>query len=145
MEHAAQFFLNLNKIYNNNSNSNSNNTNNNTNSNFNYNSDSTFTDVTLHCLADGSTFSCHRIILASSSDYFDHAFRWSRSDVVDIHSGITSHTMETILRYIYSDRLSLTCENVTEILVAASFLGIQHLVDACVGFVQENLDEESYL
>ena len=125
MEYSAHFFANLTKIY--------------------KNMDTSYSDMTLHCLEDGSKLKCHRVILSACSDYFKNVFGWSKTDVLDVHNGITGHTMEIVLQYIYSGKISLTLENVNEVLIAANFFSVLHIVDVCVQFILDHLQIDNFM
>ena len=102
-------------------------------------------DITLHCIEDGTKLKCHRIVLSASSEYFKNVFGWSESDVLDVHNEITGETMQMVLKFIYSGKISLTKENVNDILIAANFFSILHIVELCSEFLLNNLEVGSCL
>ena len=103
--------------------------------------DSSFSDMTLHCLEDGRKLKCHRVILSACSDYFEHAFNWNPTAThIDIHDGITGSAMELVLELIYCTDPStvLSTDNVFDVFVAVDYFQITGLMDMCRGFLAEN-------
>ena len=91
--------------------------------------------MTLHCVRDGVQLKCHTVILAACSEYFKNVlFSWSSgassSTVLDVHEGITGETMQILLNYAYSGKITLTLENVADVLVSTrKFLGTFYLLN----------------
>ena len=110
--------------------------------------DNSHPDLTLHCVADGTHLKCHTVILSACSEYFKNAFFvWncaasSSTRVLDVHEGVTGETMKILLKFAYSGKIKLTQENVTDVLAAANFFSIQHVVDKCAEFILKNLNLE---
>ena len=118
--YQTRFFANLSKIYD--------------------NIKDSCSDVILHSVEDGTRLQCHHIILSASSDYFRNVFTWNKVDVVEVHNGITGETLEVILRYIYTGEISITLENVSDVLVAANYFTLIEIVDDCIKFILDNLE-----
>lgn len=88
------------------------------------------------------TFSCHRVILSSVSNYFRTMFMSemteSRQREVTIHD-IDESAMEKLVQYAYTAKVQLTTENVQPILYAASILQIEMVAKACCEFMKKHL------
>ncbi|XP_076813176.1 kelch-like protein 12 isoform X2 [Clavelina lepadiformis] len=89
-----------------------------------------FCDVVL--AVDEEEFPTHRAVLAASSEYFDAMFsskmREQHEKTISI-TGITPSAMALVLDFIYTDVITLTDENVGEVLQAASLLRLLEVQD----------------
>uniref|UniRef100_A0ACB8EE34 Uncharacterized protein n=1 Tax=Sphaerodactylus townsendi TaxID=933632 RepID=A0ACB8EE34_9SAUR len=87
-------------------------------------------DVTL--IVDGQTFPCHRALLAAISSYFRDIFIRAQPDVKEILlTNVTPSTVQTILKYIYTEEITLTPEQAPDIFTGASQMQIVPLQDIC--------------
>lgn len=85
-------------------------------------------DVRIHT-EDGFEFSSHRVLLAMKSEYFHNLFCTEGvEDAFIFVRGIAGPTMKIIIDYLYTERLNLIDHDIQNILVAAHFLGIDHLL-----------------
>jgi len=88
-----------------------------------------YTDVTLQ-FDDGKRFSCHRCVLASSSDYFDCMFsngmRESSEDVVEV-VGVTSAIMAVALEFMYTGQCECVLEDFFDLLLLANMYELKEL------------------
>ncbi|XP_047132004.1 kelch-like protein 12 isoform X2 [Hydra vulgaris] len=103
------------------------------------------TDVVL--LVDDQMFPAHRIILATSGDYFFSMFSGSLSTNekhIRIH-GVSANTMESILSYIYCGSIEISEENVQDILEASALMLLESLKERCGKFLRDRIDEENCL
>lgn len=87
----------------------------------------------------------HKVILYSSSDYFKGLLRSdtkeARQNEVKLDSSqVSLSAMTSILDFMYSGKLGITCENVQEIFIASSFLQIAEITNNCVEFIRRNID-----
>jgi len=100
-----------------------------------------FVDVVL-CVQD-TEYPCHRNILATSSPYFRAMFC---SDLRESHdfrvtfNDITSETMGRILNYIYLGTITITRDNVEDVLAAASLFQFAEIETASCEFLKDQLD-----
>lgn len=101
-------------------------------------------DVTL--IAEGEAFQAHKVVLASISDYFramfTDAMRESKQSEISLN-GITAQGMKLVLEYAYSSRLELNLDNIQHVLLSASHVQIEPLVEACSSYLQSQLDIEN--
>lgn len=94
------------------------------------------------------TFPCHRVILASSSPYFQalltHQFKENhleRIDLPDVNSGIFS----LLLHYIYSGQIELDEENVHDLLIASDMFQMEEVMEFCCHYLSVRLTEDNVL
>ena len=92
---------------------------------------------------------CHRVILAAGIPYFYGMFT---NDVVEkdqeeitIQENFDPESFESVIDFIYSGVIGIKSENVQSILIIASFLGLQRLVDACCSFLDDRLHVNNVL
>ncbi|XP_072281750.1 zinc finger and BTB domain-containing protein 17 [Pyxicephalus adspersus] len=80
-------------------------------------------------VVDGIDFKAHKAVLAACSQYFRMLFL-EQKDVV--HLDISNAAgLGQVLEFMYTARLSLTRENVEDVLAVAGFLQMQEIVNAC--------------
>lgn len=87
------------------------------------------------------------MILAASSDYFCAMFTKdgiveSEQNVINIH-GISAVGIENVLNFIYTAKLELTLSNIQEVLSAANYFQLSTVIDACLNFLEGELDTEN--
>ncbi|XP_030280923.1 kelch-like protein 10 isoform X2 [Sparus aurata] len=90
-------------------------------------------------------FPIHKIILCQCSLYFRALFiRWSGPDktVYNI-PGLSPDMMQIIIKFAYTGSLSVTEDNVQELLLAADQFNIKDIVRACCDFLGEQLCPEN--
>nr|XP_056721439.1 zinc finger and BTB domain-containing protein 17 [Euleptes europaea] len=80
-------------------------------------------------VVDGIDFKAHKAVLAACSHYFRMLFV-DQKDVV--HLDISNAAgLEQVLEFMYTAKLSLSAENVDDVLAVASFLQMQEIISAC--------------
>lgn len=90
-------------------------------------------------------FSCHRVVLASASEYFDALFGGSfkEKDAQETTlKDIDAETFEEVLRCVYNlheYKCKSTVSNVYKLLSASLFLKIHLLESKCVSYMIENV------
>lgn len=96
-----------------------------------------FYDFKIIC-NDNNEVKSHKIILASQTKYFEGLFRQQKSDQIqlDFHSD----AVRPCIRYLYTEDISITGENVQDILVVANYLIIPKIVRICVRYILTNMD-----
>ncbi|KAH7965426.1 hypothetical protein HPB49_007522 [Dermacentor silvarum] len=92
---------------------------------------------------DGGAFRAHKELLSARSPFFQELLQGGESDV--IVGGISAPVLGVILRYLYTDKLSLTTENVMDTWAAADLLLIDDCDDKCHEFVKRNVSLENCL
>ena len=111
-----------------------------------------FTDVKIIIISsrgDGSESSIemdlHRLILVHRCVFFGsmftRTFRESDEENVTLHTaeGSTVATMAQVLEYLYTGEISVSGENVLEIMAAADKLQISSLRESCEEYLEQNL------
>ncbi|ELW68596.1 Zinc finger and BTB domain-containing protein 17 [Tupaia chinensis] len=80
-------------------------------------------------VVDGVDFKAHKAVLAACSEYFKMLFV-DQKDVV--HLDISNAAgLGQVLEFMYTAKLSLSPENVDDVLAVASFLQMQDIITAC--------------
>uniref|UniRef100_A0A8C8RL66 BTB domain-containing protein n=2 Tax=Pelusios castaneus TaxID=367368 RepID=A0A8C8RL66_9SAUR len=80
-------------------------------------------------VVDGIDFKAHKAVLAACSEYFKMLFV-DQKDVV--HLDISNAAgLGQVLEFMYTAKLSLSPENVEDVLAVAGFLQMQEIVNAC--------------
>ncbi|KAL9704860.1 hypothetical protein quinque_008378 [Culex quinquefasciatus] len=103
-------------------------------------------DVTLR--TEGKVFRAHRAVLSACSEYFramfsDHT-RESRLSEINLRN-ISPLGIELLLDYIYTAKLSLNLANIQEVLSAASYIQLESVVEACLNYLDQQLDLDNYI
>ncbi|XP_036435582.1 kelch-like protein 10 [Colossoma macropomum] len=95
---------------------------------------------------DGVEFNAHKIVLCGCSSYFRRLFSsvWSPAEkrVYNI-PGVSPEMMGLIIEYVYTGSITITEENIQELLVAADYLAVMDVVHACCQFLEDQLCEEN--
>ena len=125
-----------------------------------------------HCdvvlVAGGQRFSGHKAVLAASSPYFKALFKYEHNALGNActacfesdreaassdstESGrrtfeikdVSVSVLEQILNFIYNDAISLTTENVEDVMIAANMLHLDVLKGMCADFLMQHLDTDN--
>ncbi|KAF0759416.1 Uncharacterized protein FWK35_00018029 [Aphis craccivora] len=105
-----------------------------------------FCDIMLQT-DDGIIVYGHKYILASATPYFKAMFSKfceSKKDRVNI-TKVDSTILKLLIDYIYTGEIMITQENVEFVLVAADLLQLDYVKQACVEFLQKQLDPSNCL
>eukprot|EP00051_Salpingoeca_urceolata_P015759 m.205881 g.205881 ORF g.205881 m.205881 type:complete len:636 (-) comp18492_c1_seq6:1159-3066(-) len=97
---------------------------------------------------DGTKFSAHRVVLAAQSDFFRALFRsgaWKEQREGCTTLDTDADTLQGVLTYLYFGTLDITCQNVQDVLMLASLLGVSRLVDLCETFMVGHVDGDNAL
>ena len=101
----------------------------------------TFTDVAV--VIGEAEFPCHRLILASVSDFFKTALttdmREAREGKITLH-GVTEGVFSTLLTSVYEQKNVLTDDNLFDVWAAADMLQMRFLIAQCVEKCNEMFD-----
>uniref|UniRef100_A0A1Q3EZV7 BTB domain-containing protein n=1 Tax=Culex tarsalis TaxID=7177 RepID=A0A1Q3EZV7_CULTA len=111
-----------------------------------------FADVAFRVGEPGELMFGHKAVLAEASEVFRAqfagAFRESREDVreqpipiVDIEPAV----FKEVLRYMYSDRVNVTADNVVDVYYSAEKYLLEGLKKTCIKFLAANLTEGNVL
>ncbi|XP_047457960.1 kelch-like protein 9 [Mugil cephalus] len=99
-----------------------------------FRSDETLCDVVLVPGDSKERFPVHRVIMASSSDYFKAMFtggmREQEMREIKLH-GVTKLGLKNIIEFIYTSKVSLDMGNLQDTLEAANFLQVMPVLSFC--------------
>ncbi|XP_077981842.1 kelch-like protein 24 [Glandiceps talaboti] len=109
---------------------------------------SIFTDFGIRS-ADNDVFQCHKVVLASCSNYFramlSENFKEGTSTVVTFQT-LSSSGVKALLDYIYTgSSIHVTAENVQEILAAADMFLLNGLFNRCVEYLEQDINSQNCL
>ncbi|KAK6486998.1 kelch-like protein 13 [Huso huso] len=99
-----------------------------------FRSDETLCDVVLVSGEGSESFPVHRVLMASSSDYFKAMFTggMKEQDLKTIKlQGLSRVGLKNIIDFIYTAKVALNMDNLQDTLEAASFLQIMPVLDFC--------------
>ena len=107
--------------------------------------DKEFSDITLQ--VEDETFNAHRSVLAAVSDYFRKMFtidmKEKNNRVIPIKT-VTARAFKEILNSIYTDKIVLSDDNLTEILHAASMMQIKHVLNAATTYMKNTVSVSNW-
>ena len=111
-----------------------------------YRTEKQYIDVTIE--TDGMDFPAHRMVLASSSPYWNSAFNGGfmeeSKDVLSLKH-IKSEIFHEIISYIYSGTFHVNADNVTSLFAAADYLHHDYVKQCCLDFIKSNFTPTSCL
>ena len=106
----------------------------------------TYCDLTL--IVGCERFPCHRIILASSSPYFQalltHTFKENNLNSIELRD-IEPQIFSALLHYIYSGQIQLDENNVQELLIASDMFQLDEVAKFCCHYLSVSLNENNAL
>ncbi|NXQ72444.1 ZBT8A protein, partial [Quiscalus mexicanus] len=95
-------------------------------------------------LVEGKVFKAHRNVLFASSGYFKMLLSQSSKETSQsttaTFQAFSPDTFTVILDFVYSGKLSLTGQNVIEVMSAASYLQMTDVISVCKTFIKSSLD-----
>ncbi|NWX18754.1 ZBT8A protein, partial [Aegotheles bennettii] len=95
-------------------------------------------------LVEGKVFKAHRNVLFASSGYFKMLLSQSSKEATQPTTAtfevFSPETFMVILDFVYSGILSLTGQNVIEVMSAASYLQMTDILNVCKTFIKSSLD-----
>ncbi|KAK4808877.1 hypothetical protein QYF61_007992 [Mycteria americana] len=95
-------------------------------------------------LVEGKVFKAHRNVLFASSGYFKMLLSQSSKETSQPTTAtfevFSPETFMVILDFVYSGVLSLTGQNVIEVMSAASYLQMTDILNVCKTFIKSSLD-----
>ncbi|XP_003791232.1 B-cell CLL/lymphoma 6 member B protein [Otolemur garnettii] len=99
------------------------------------------TDVTL--LVGGQPLRAHKAVLIACSGFFYSIFRGRAGvgvDVLSLPGGPEARGFTTLLDFMYTSRLRLSPTTAPAVLAAATYLQMEHVVQACHRFIQASYE-----
>lgn len=98
-------------------------------------------DITIK--VEDSCFSAHRIVLCATIPYFQAMFTSdmleSKQKEVEVR-GIDPGTMESLIQFAYSGKVTIHPGNCHSLMVGASYLQLTQVRDACANYFKQRLD-----
>ncbi|XP_053124814.1 zinc finger and BTB domain-containing protein 8A isoform X2 [Hemicordylus capensis] len=95
-------------------------------------------------LVEGKVFKAHRNVLFACSGYFKMLLSQGSKDASQpataTFQAFSPETFSVILDFVYSGKLSLTGQNVIEVMSAASYLQMTDVISVCKTFIKSSLD-----
>uniref|UniRef100_A0A670YB18 Zinc finger and BTB domain containing 8A n=1 Tax=Pseudonaja textilis TaxID=8673 RepID=A0A670YB18_PSETE len=95
-------------------------------------------------VVEGKVFKAHRNVLFASSGYFkmllSQCSKEAGQPATATFQAFSPETFTVILDFVYSGKLSLTGQNVIEVMSAASFLQMTDVISVCKTFIKSSLD-----
>ncbi|XP_054251370.1 zinc finger and BTB domain-containing protein 8A-like [Indicator indicator] len=95
-------------------------------------------------LVEGKVFKAHRNVLFASSGYFKMLLSQGSKETTQpttaTFQAFSPDTFTVILDFVYSGKLSLTGQNVIEVMSAASYLQMTDVISVCKTFIKSSLD-----
>ena len=102
----------------------------------------------VHLVAEGAKFPAHRVVLAATAPYFQAMFTggFKENQMSEITLNDTSSEgLKCVLDAIYTGELSLSAENVCDIIPLANQLQLNEIVEHCGRFLAQNVSTQSCL
>ncbi|KAM8883371.1 kelch-like protein 10 isoform 1-T1 [Synchiropus picturatus] len=90
-------------------------------------------------------FPVHKVLLCNCSSYFRVLFRrWSIPEQKEFPiSGVSPDTMRLIIEFVYTGSITVTEQNVKDLLQAAEYFNINNMKGTCSTFLEEHLSVEN--
>lgn len=109
-----------------------------------------FCDITLVSHDESVKICAHKLILCLSSDYFkgmfDGSMREATEKIVKLPINVgNGNILESIIKYIYRNRIEITIDNAEDLLTAACYLNLVSLKQVCCNFIGGQLDLKNCL
>ena len=103
-------------------------------------------DVVLN--AGGVEFSAHKVVLVACCPYFSAMFRSGMTEAkenrVELRD-VDPVALEQVLKLIYTGKITLTTQNVQQLLSVSCLFQLANLQDACASFMHRQLSPENCL
>ncbi|KAK3101944.1 hypothetical protein FSP39_007540 [Pinctada imbricata] len=108
--------------------------------------DGGYSDITVK--VSGKEFPCHKVILAAGSPYFKSMFESgmeeSRKSTIELRQ-VDGEVFEKVIHFIYTGHVQITASILQELFTQAYMFQVTSLVDLCVKFFKDNMDENNCL
>lgn len=90
----------------------------------------------------GKTIYAHKAMLITSSRLFREHFEENKSKTMEINS-IERETLINILTFCYTDKITITIDNLLDLLMASHALEVRQIVNNCHGQVQASMNPDN--
>ncbi len=91
-------------------------------------------------MAQGQSIPCHRMLLASASQYFYNKLLTEgdnlNNNLLEVED-ISFPTLQLIVSYLYTGRINITAENAKELIPACEIFKLRSLLNTCEGYIQD--------
>lgn len=88
--------------------------------------------------AGGTRFYVHRLVMAASCEHFARHADTTKQTICEYDvPNVSSEVMNEVLDYFYTSKLTITQENIQEMLEISQNLGIKKLLDKCIVFLMK--------
>lgn len=103
-----------------------------------------FKDVTFHC--EGKSLTCHKVILATASAYFERMFKseLTESNVIEVRTMSYDH-FSAVIKFIYTGELEFSPEDAQDLLHIADMMHLVGLKDVLSEYFFLHMDAENCL
>ncbi|XP_046339067.2 kelch-like protein 12 [Haliotis rufescens] len=104
-----------------------------------------FTDIIIR--VEGKEFPCHKILLDSCCPYFSAYFSFSNTEQQNTVclKGVSLSSFTKLIDFIYTATLTVSADEVIDLLECADFLQLRDLVHACSGFLLQHINYDTCL
>lgn len=99
-------------------------------------------DVTFSVVG-GETIYAHKAMLITSSRLFREHFEENKSKTMEIMDWIERETFINILTFCYTDKITITTDNLLALLMASHALEVRQIVNQCHGQVQASMNPDN--
>lgn len=91
------------------------------------------------------TVEAHRAVLAATVPYFKTLFskEWNPKENEVILKDINANSLQSIVSFVYTGEVEIATDTVEQLLVAAKYLHLPAIVDACVSFITRHLSADT--
>ncbi|KAL4127305.1 hypothetical protein QTP88_011481 [Uroleucon formosanum] len=96
---------------------------------------------------DGTIIATHKIVLAAGCPYFYSMFKGFKENnksLINIRE-VDTTSLQLLIDYIYTGEIMISDQNVLDLMPAASMLQLDSVKDACVKFLQDDLNPSNCL
>ncbi len=91
-------------------------------------------------MAQGQSIPCHRMLLASASQYFYNKLVTEgdnlNNNLLEVED-ISFPTLKLIVSYLYTGRINITAENAKDLIPACEILKLRSLLNTCERYIQD--------
>ena len=104
-----------------------------------------YCDITL--VVDDHKYPAHKCVLGLLSPFYDKMFSIEMKEKHDnkaVIRGVRQEVFEAILDFIYTSKISLTMENVFEIMAAAHYMDLPYVKESCTEYLEDHVTPKNW-